>query len=203
MLASKIGVRVALAAIFSLSIAAPTLGHGVVGNRFFPATITTDDPFVADELSLPTVSHQNTGNNPSVKETNINGEFAKRITPDIGFSFGTGWTHLDQAGPPRNPSGWQNIELGLQWQFLTNAPHEAVASVALKTELGGPGARRVGADPFTTYTPTFLFGKGAGDLPETLEWFRPLALTGTVGYAITSKKNEKLRHRPAYRQNDN
>ena len=63
--------------------------------------------------------------------------------------------------------------------------------MALNTELGGPGARRVGADPFTTYTPTFLFGKGAGDLPETMNWFRPLALTGTVGYAVTSMKNTR------------
>jgi hypothetical protein len=191
MLHSEAGLRLALATALTLSGTVPAVSHGVVGNRFFPATITTDDPFVADELSLPTVSHQKTGTDPSVKETNIDGEIAKRITPDIGFSFGTGWSHLDQSGPPRNPGGWQNIELGLQWQILTNAPHEAVASIALKTELGGPGARRVGADPFTTYTPTFLFGKGAGDLPETMEWLRPLALTGTLGYAITSKKKTR------------
>jgi hypothetical protein len=30
--------------------------HGFAGDRFFPATITTDDPFAASELSLPTVS---------------------------------------------------------------------------------------------------------------------------------------------------
>ncbi len=191
MLRSDAGVRLALATALAFCSTVPALSHGIVGNRFFPATITTDDPFAADELSLPTVSYQNTGIDPSVKETDINGEFSKRITPDIGFSFATGWTHLGQQGPPRNPSGWQNIELGLRWQFLTNAPHEAVASVALNTELGGPGARRIGADPFTTYTPTFLFGKGAGDLPETLEWFRPLALTGTVGYAIPSMKKTR------------
>lgn len=191
MLRSDAGGRLALATALAFCSTVPALSHGIVGNRFFPATITTDDPFAADELSLPTVSYQNTGIDPSVKETVINGEFSKRITPDIGFSFATGWTHLGQQGPPRNPSGWQNIELGLRWQFLTNAPHEAVASVALNTELGGPGARRIGADPFTTYTPTFLFGKGAGDLPETLEWFRPLALTGTVGYAIPSMKKTR------------
>jgi len=191
MLRSDAGVRLALATALAFCSTVPALSHGIVGNRFFPATITTDDPFAADELSLPTVSYQNTGIDPSVKETDINGEFSKRITPDIGFSFATGWTHLGQQGPPRNPSGWQNIELGLRWQFLTNAPHEAVASVALNTELGGPGARRIGADPFTTYTPTFLFGKGAGDLPETLEWFRPLALTGTVGYAIPTMKKTR------------
>jgi hypothetical protein len=185
------GARIALATTMTLCSTLPALGHGIVGNRFFPATIAIDDPFVADELSLPTVSYQNTGNNPSVKETDITTEWQKRITPDIGLAFGTGWTHLGQVGPPRDPSGWQNIELGLKWQFLTNAPHEAVVSLGLQTELGGPGARRIGADPFTTYAPTVLFGKGAGDLPESMEWFRPLALTGTVGYAITSMKKTR------------
>ena len=27
-------------------------GHGFAGARFFPATLSTDDPFVADEFSL-------------------------------------------------------------------------------------------------------------------------------------------------------
>jgi hypothetical protein len=30
--------------------------HGIAGKRFFPATLVTDDPFVADELSLPAIS---------------------------------------------------------------------------------------------------------------------------------------------------
>src|SRR5439155_17816858 len=98
------------AAVIGIFIAPPADAHGVAGARFFPATITTDDPFVADELSLPTVSHQKTSADPSVKQTDINGEFAKRITPDIGFSIGAGWTHLDQLGPPHHPSGSQNID---------------------------------------------------------------------------------------------
>src|SRR6476660_7940982 len=112
MLALNGSARVALAAGLFLSADASAMAHGGVGNRFFPATITTDDPFVADELSLPTVAHQKTSADPSVKQTDINAEAAKRLTPDIGFSFGSGWTHLDQLGPPQNPSGWQNIELG-------------------------------------------------------------------------------------------
>jgi hypothetical protein len=165
--------------------------HGVVGPRFFPATIATDDPFVADELSLPTFSHQKTSTDPSVKETDINGEFSKRLTPTIGVSLGTGWTHLDQAGPPHNPSGWQNLELGVKWQFLLDPVHEAVASIALNAELGGPGARRVGADPFTTLTPAVLFGKGAGDLPESFNYLRPFAVTGNIGYAIPTMRKTR------------
>ncbi len=32
----------------------PADAHGFAGERFFPATILTDDPSVADEMSLPT-----------------------------------------------------------------------------------------------------------------------------------------------------
>jgi hypothetical protein len=102
--------------IFAMS--SPAAAHGVVGQRFFPATLTTDDPFVADEMSLPTVTHQKTSTDPSVKETDINFDFAKRITPDFGIVMGYGWTHLDQIGPPHNPSGFKNLEITGQWQFF-------------------------------------------------------------------------------------
>jgi hypothetical protein len=190
MFAANFDGRVWLAITTALTIVptAGALAHGFAGARFFPATIVIDDPFVADELSLPTVSNQKTGTDPSVVQTDISGELSKRITSDFGLSIGYGWTHLDQAGPPPNPNGFQNLEITPKYQFLLNAPHEAVASVGVITEIGGTGARRVGALPFATYTPTFYFGKGAGDLPESWNWARPFALTGTVGYSITSSK---------------
>jgi hypothetical protein len=136
------------------------LAHGFAGSRFFPATITIDDPFVADELSLPTVSNQKTGTDPSVVQTSISSELSKRITSEFGLSVGYGWTHLDQAGPPHNPNGFQNLDVTPKYQFLLNAPHEAVATVGVITEVGNTGASRVGALPFATYTPTLYFGKG-------------------------------------------
>jgi hypothetical protein len=180
--------RLAFATALTIFPAAGTFAHGFAGSRFFPATITIDDPFVADELSLPTVSNQKTGTDPSVVETAISGELSKRITSDFGFSIGYAWNHLDQAGPPHNPNGFQNLEVTPRYQFLLNAPHEAVASVGVITEVGGTGAKRVGALPFATYTPTLYFGKGAGDLPESLNWVRPFAVTGIFGYSITSSK---------------
>ncbi|MGA8593100.1 MAG: hypothetical protein WB803_27985, partial [Pseudolabrys sp.] len=35
--------------------------HEIVGNRFFPATLTIDDPGVNDELAFPTISMFKTG----------------------------------------------------------------------------------------------------------------------------------------------
>src|SRR4051794_29543739 len=75
----------------------PLHAHGVVGKRFFPATIATEDPFVADELSLPTFSTfkaAGEGDEPKTRETEISAELAKRITRDLGLSVGYGWRHL-------------------------------------------------------------------------------------------------------------
>ena len=44
------------AALIFLSANSAAFAHGFAGDRFFPATILTDDPFVADEMSLPTVT---------------------------------------------------------------------------------------------------------------------------------------------------
>ena len=44
----------------------------------------------------------------------------------------------------------------------------------------------MGAESFTTYTPTLFFGKGFGDLPDSFGWMRAFGLTGQVGYAIPS-----------------
>jgi hypothetical protein len=37
----------------SCAIATPTYAHGIAGNRYFPGTLTFDDPAVADELIVP------------------------------------------------------------------------------------------------------------------------------------------------------
>ena len=51
----RLGVCLTVVAL--LFVAVPPAGaHGIIGQRFFPATLAIDDPFVADELSLPTVS---------------------------------------------------------------------------------------------------------------------------------------------------
>ena len=57
-------------------------------------------------------------------------------------------------------------------------------SAGLEIEWGGSGTQSVGTERFTVYTPTLYFGKGFGDLPTSMNWARPFAITGQVGYAI-------------------
>ena len=162
--------------------------HEIVGNRVFPATLAIDDPGVADELSLPTIAISKSGDIPPVKELDISGEYSKLITEDFAVSFSPTWTHLYAPGGPNmiGSSGFQNIETTFKYRIYKNEEHEFVASVGLNIEWGGSGAQDVGADRFTTYTPTFYFGKGFGDLPSNMGWARPFAITGQVGYSFPS-----------------
>ena len=158
--------------------------HEIVGNRMFPATLTIDDPGVADELALPTIAFFKTGDDPSVKQRDISAEYSKRITEDFAVSFAPTWTRIYAPGGPmmNGASGFQNIETTLKYRVISNAEHEFVASVGLNIEWGGSGAQDVGAERFSVYTPTFYFGKGLGDLPIGVA--RAFAITGQVGYAI-------------------
>ena len=125
----------------------PATGHEIVGNRLFPATLAIDDPGVADELALPTISMTKTGDDPSVRELDISAEYSKRITDDFAVSFAPTWTRLYSPGGPagNGASGFQNIETTFKYRTYTNAEHEFIVSTGLSIEWGGSGAQDVGA----------------------------------------------------------
>jgi hypothetical protein len=185
-------IRLLHAGLSGLAIALIPLGHAaaheIVGNRFFPATLGIDDPGVNDELSLPTVDSFHTGDDPPVRQRDISGEFSKRITEDFAISFGSTYTFLGAIDPTAaGANGFQNLDTTFKYRVFKNAEHEFVMSVGLSVEWGGTGAANVGAEPFNTYIPNVYFGKGFGDLPDTLSWIRPVAITGQVGYAIPAR----------------
>jgi hypothetical protein len=174
----------------TLTSVGPTLSHEIVGNRFFPATLTIDDPGVNDELAFPTVAISKTGDDPSFKQLDASAEFAKRITDDFAIAVGPTWSRLYAPGGPtmNGASGFQNLATLFKYRLFKSPEHEFVMSAGLEIEWGRTGAQRVGAEPFNVYTPTLLFGKGFGDLPSSVNWARPFAITGQVGYSIPASK---------------
>jgi hypothetical protein len=185
-------IRLWRAGLSGLAIAlvplSQSVAHEIVGNRFFPATLGIDDPGVNDELSLPTVDSFKTGDVPPVRQRDISGEFSKRITEDFAISFGSTYTFLGPIDPTAaGANGFQNLDTTFKYRVFKNVEHEFVMSVGLSVEWGGTGAANVGAEAFNTYVPNIYFGKGLGDLPDTLSWIRPVAITGQVGYAIPTR----------------
>ena len=137
---------VAFAVVVAAIPASNAFAHCSVGNRFFPATLIVDDPCVADELSLPTVAGFRNGDDPSAREVDISGEISKRVTETFGISVAETWVHLKQPGVG-TAQGFDNLETGFKFQFLTDPDREFVTSAALDVDWGGTGSASISADP--------------------------------------------------------
>ena len=183
-LASAVG---AAAAICTAAFAHHAGAHGFAGARFFPATLQTDDPFVADEGSLPTITWNPTAQD-GTKETDYGVDLAKRITPNFGVTISEQWRVVRGGGAP-SVSGWDALTTGQQYQLFIDGKHEAMGLIGLEETWGHTGGKALGQSDFTTLSPTFDFGKGMGDLPESMRWLRPFAITGNLGVDFPTRSS--------------
>jgi hypothetical protein len=127
-------------ALFMIALSATeAMAHCFVGPRFLPATLATDDPCVADQISLPTVMWSKTGDVPAATEWDVSVDLSKRITEDFGISVGDTWSNIHQPGG-FTQAGFGNLETTLQYQLLKDGPHELALLLGLVVEWGGTGA---------------------------------------------------------------
>ena len=179
-------VAVIFSVLLSVSfLATQTHAHGVIGKRFIPSTLVLEDPFPSDELDILTVNRG--PKDKEGRETSLGFEFGKRLTPDL--AIGIGWEYIffnPRAAGERSTSGAGNPEFGVKYSVLKSAEHEGIISVGLNIEAGGAGSRRV-AERVTTIAPALYFGKGLGDLPDSLAFLKPFSITGSL--AVTNPAN--------------
>jgi hypothetical protein len=177
-----------LAAVGFLASPERAAAHGFAGDRFFPATLQTDDPFVADEASLPTLT-KNPADPTGGQSYSVEADIAKRLFSDFGLTAAYHWNYFQPAGAPPH-SGWGGLSTGAQYQLFVNDKHQFLGLIGLNVDWGHTGAvNNGGADDHITLSPTFDFGKGFGDLPESLPWLRPFAVTGNIGMSFPTRVN--------------
>jgi hypothetical protein len=171
--------------LLSLAACSEAAAHGVVGDRFFPSTFATTDPFAADFLNFPGfVWRPGSAAMPSTREVDVPTTWAKRITQDCVVSFTETFRILEQTTAR---AGFDNLQLGTKYQLYTNAGHEFIFAVGGTAAFGGTGLPHVGATSFSTLTPTVYAAKGFGDLPDLMAWLQPVAVTATVGVALPTR----------------
>jgi len=106
------------AALFAVSImtfvaaALSASSHGFAGDRFFPATLTTDDPFAASEMSLPTISEFRQRGEPPFNEFDISTDISLLLFQNIALTAGGG-CNVQRAANQRTRTGFDNVELNL------------------------------------------------------------------------------------------
>ncbi|MCC8981443.1 hypothetical protein [Bradyrhizobium acaciae] len=153
--------------------------HGIAGNRYFAGTMTIDDPAVADELILPNFNYLGfPAQGSDVVENRINGAFARLLTPSLAFTVDSSSVH--QSWPTGRTSGFDKTNIGLKYEAFRDNRHEMLVSIGLAWGIGHSGAVAIGADAPDTIQPGIFFGKGFGDLPDSLSWMRPFAVTAAA-----------------------
>ncbi len=168
---------------------AVSFAHGVAGQRFFPTTFAVDDPFISDEFSIlyNYIKMNDETGRPRIQTSSLDIGYSKRIFPYFGIEVDGTYQNLHTEGDG-TARGFGNLDVNLKYQFYTSAEHETILSVGVSDEIGHTGSVDVGADPFSTITPAFYFGKGFGDLPQSAQFLRPFAVTGVIGYGFPSQK---------------
>jgi hypothetical protein len=177
----------ATAAALAVLLALPVCccAHGFVGDRFFPPTITTDDPFAVDELSLPLVTgfgDPSSDGVPPQYEVDLSWEFDKEILTHFALGISNVYSAIHGGGQP-STYGFSDLEATAKYQVWQDDPHETIISVGLIADIGGTGTQGFD-DSHTILTPALYFGKGFGDLPESLDALRPFAVTGVLGQSF-------------------
>ena len=168
-------------AISLLTMPAHVWAHGLEGDRFFPPTPLTDDPFAVDELSLPEIQY-----NPASasNEVDITGSLSKEIFPKFALSIQDTYINLNPKGGPAQ-DGFSPITLNAKYQLWEVPEHEFILSLGSDFALGGTGSKSLYSyQYYTTYTPSLYWGKGFNELPDGLKFFRPLAITTVTGYDL-------------------
>jgi hypothetical protein len=175
-----------------LLVSPAVLAHGIAGDRIFPATIATDDPAAESEASLPTVSWESDPRNPDgtvPSETDIGAELDVEVLPHFAIGIAPTWSSITAKGNPGG-YGFQNTEVSGKYEFYNDAESETIMSAGLVAEIGGTGSKSLGADTGSTLTPTYYFGKGLGQLPDSMALLRPIAVTGTIGLAVPQSRDD-------------
>jgi hypothetical protein len=123
------------------------------------------------------------GDEPATRETGFAVDVSKRVTDNLGMGFGATYKVLQPDGGDTQ-RGFDNLAANVKYKFYQSDEHETILSAGVDWDIGGTGSKRVGAESFSTLTPALFFGKGFGDLPESMKFVRPLAVTGLLGVGI-------------------
>ncbi len=164
-----------IASLLVAAVAPAAYAHAIAGMRVFPATMSFDDPGVADEGSW-VFNHIDNG---GVSQDMLNLAFAKRLTDSFGIVASTDYQHLMSGNGAPTAEGWDNVTMAGSYQLFVHPASESIGMVQFSDSIGDSGSQTIGT-PYSTYTPEFAFGKGFGGLSHRWRMLRPMAFTGAL-----------------------
>jgi hypothetical protein len=170
--------------------------HGIAGNRLFPGTLSLDDPAVGDEFAVtPSWVNSRAQDGSAVVDRSVSWQFTRLLVPNLAVVVSSGFIHRDWAQAQR--FGFDTAAVALKGLLYESDPHEVLISAELSWGIGASGSPGVGASHPNTFQPALYFGKGLGDLPDSLGWLRPFAVTGWLRASFRRFRNRRSSVRAA------
>lgn len=162
--------------------------HGFAGKRFFPATLSVEDSFVAPELDFLYSNNKVPGEEGGdIYASGLSAEFAKPLTRDFQLSVGADYLHLNPVdGPAAN--GFDNFEVGAKYQVFIDADTESALAIGVDADLGGTGSHHLGVESYSVIAPAIYYSKGFGNL--STGWLRPFAITAQAAPTFPTNSDE-------------
>ncbi|GEM_PF-3545803 len=176
----RISIGATVAAAVSCPIFAPIScnAHAIAGNRFFPSTMTFDDPAVADEFQVIYDSVRTPLGDGQV--TNHIGDFAfaRLLTDRIAIGAESGviersWGRVKQTGA-------MGTSVNIKTNFYRDDLNETLFATSLTYSVANSGSERVGARTSSSLQPALFAGQGLGNLPDSVAWLRPIGFVGAA-----------------------
>ncbi len=168
------------AAVLGLSIGAATArAHGVVGDRSFIEPFVTEDVNPKNEFVIARPEWDNSRDGRSFS---LGYGLEKKLSDNLSLTLDSAWLDVN-SNDGHQSTGSDNLGITLKYAFFRNEPHEAIVSAAVEST-APTGVRSVGAEPDWSFKPFLLYGKGAGDLPDSLAYLRPFAVQGDAGFEV-------------------
>jgi len=160
--------------------------HGIAGDRYFPPTISVEDPYAAREV------HANFGRIPRAGSSNSmtgNLMIGGGIEPMDGFGIAIDGVYRNPNSSLTSESnGFDNLYYTVKQELTINDQHEFAITLGVNGQIGGSGSS--GSINSSTFAPTIFYAKGFGDLPNAMSLLKPIALTGVLGYQMSTDQSQ-------------
>src|SRR5499433_1360124 len=85
--------------------------HGIAGNRFFPGTLSFDDPAVADEAIVPNVAIPKQPGEGDLVGNRYSWSFFRLLKNTLGVGIDNGWVHRDWGVASRREFDTTNLTI--------------------------------------------------------------------------------------------
>jgi len=164
--------------------------HGIAGNRYFPGTLTFDDPAVADEFLVNTLRTSTLQSGGEQRENDLGVSGARLLTSGWALGFDLGRSRI--RGGNQADANQHSGDVFVKAELHRDDLNESLVSGSLGYGIVSTKLPGLGNSSRHVVLPSITFGKGFGNVPNSLDWLRPFGIAGSVAAELPTGSSSRV-----------